>query len=112
MSPLECQPRSGATLSLPIFHILGRMQPNGTEPPWPLSATDSNAIFEHKGIFHVMHQTPTRKPLQPALRDYHAAWGHVVSRDLVRWKRLPDALSPGPRGTYDGHDGDCDGWVL
>ena len=34
MSPLECQPRSGATLSLPIFHILGRMQPsNAPNPP-------------------------------------------------------------------------------
>ena len=78
---------------------------------WPLAATDSNAIFDYGGVFHIMHQTPTFPPREPQLRDFHASWGHVVSKDLIHWKRIANALDPGPNGTYDWHDGDCDGWV-
>ena len=113
--PVECHPRSGAYLHVPLYHIVGAMLENKSAgPAWPLACTDANAIFEHAGVYHVMHQTPERAhPPQHGLKDYRAAWGHVVSRDLVRWRRLPDALSPPAKGkhSYDSHDGDCDGWV-
>lgn len=38
--------------------------------------------FYYKGEYHVFY-----------MRDNN--WGHIVSRDLVRWKELPDAIKPG-----------------
>lgn len=38
--------------------------------------------FYHKGSYHIFY-----------MRDSN--WGHIVSRDLVHWKILPDALSKG-----------------
>ena len=99
-------------MNIPIYHIVGAMLSKPGLPSWPLACTDGNAIFEHRGVFHVMHQTPERAhPPQLGIKDYRAAWGHVVSRDLVHWRRLPDALSPPAHHSYDSHDGDCDGWV-
>ena len=52
--PLECQPRRGMTKSLPIFHIMGRMQKDKKSGvPWPLAATDGNAIYRNHGV-HLM----------------------------------------------------------
>ena len=113
MPPSECQPRSGVHLSLPIFHIMGAMLTNGSGPAWPIAATDGNAVFEHKGVFHVMHQSPSIADgrQRHLYSPYLAAWGHVSSSDLAHWHRLPEALTPGRHGTYDGHDGDCDGTI-
>ena len=38
-------------------------------------------------------------------------WGHLVSKDLIHWKRLPDALTPPPYGTAGDYEfgEDCDG---
>ena len=112
VAPSACLPRIGAHLHLPQFHITGQMVQNGSGAPWPLACTDANAIFEHAGVYHIMHQTPTDPP-KHELHDYRAAWGHVVSRDLVHWHRLPNAIEPPPKPahSYDSHDGDCDGWV-
>ena len=51
----------------------------------------------------------------PALRHHNASIGHAVSHDLRSWRVLPDALHPGPEGSWDdlatwtgsaiGHDG-------
>ena len=114
--PDECQPRVQPYLHLPVYHIVGAMlrSPATGNIPWPLGCTDSNAVFQQDGMYHVMHQTPSRDHLpQHGLKDYRAAWGHVASRDLVHWRRLPDAIAPPPQGvhSYDSHDGDCDGWV-
>ena len=107
--PLECTARAGPSLHLPTYHILGTMhRVNNSNMTWPLAATDSNAIFERHGLFHVMHQTPTTPP-KLGQADYHASYGHVVSRDLIHWKRVRNSLDPG--ASYDSHDGDCDGSV-
>jgi beta-fructofuranosidase len=37
----------------------------------------------------------------PDERHWNASIGHAVSRDLMRWRILPTALSPGPRGGWD-----------
>jgi beta-fructofuranosidase len=37
----------------------------------------------------------------PDLRHWNARIGHAVSDDLRTWELLPDALSPGPAGTWD-----------
>lgn len=28
-------------------------------------------------------------------------WGHIASRNLVRWEEYPDAIAPGPKGSVD-----------
>lgn len=111
--PLECQPRSGAHLHTPLYHIIGRMLPTATGGHWPLGATDGNAVFAHRGVFHVMHQTPNRTSSNPATptTGYWASWGHVVSTDGAHWRRIANALDPGFNSSYDWHDGDCDGTV-
>ncbi len=37
----------------------------------------------------------------PELRHWNVSIGHAVSRDLVDWKLLPDALRPGEPGSFD-----------
>jgi len=49
---------------------------------------DANAVFPYKGKWHVMHQANWTD------------WAHLVSTDMVRWTRLPSALSP--NGDWDG----------
>ena len=36
-------------------------------------------------------------------------WTHAVSNDLVRWKRVKDALGRGPKNSTWDHSGPCDG---
>ena len=67
--------------------------------------------LQHRGVYHVMHQT-THDTAAHASVPKHAAWGHVVSDDLVHWRRIKDALQPSAAShKYDWHDGDCDGTV-
>eukprot|EP01043_Picozoa_sp_COSAG02_P000263 COSAG02_NODE_5_length_66751_cov_63.939148_9_plen_672_part_00 len=94
---------------------------NGTS--WPGGVNDVNAVFQHKGVWHVMHQCdggdagvpcgggwegPTIHP-NPRTQTFYHSWGHVVSTDLVRWKRVSDALAPNT--TNFEHGADCDGSV-
>ena len=64
---------------LPKYHISVNL---GNGP------RDMNAIFQYRGVWHVMHQANWTD------------WAHLVSTDLVRWTRLPSALSP--NGDWDG----------
>lgn len=50
--------------------------------------------FFWKGTYHVFFQHLPPDDWEPWV------WGHTCSRDLVHWKELPVALSPGP-GWYD-----------
>jgi beta-fructofuranosidase len=64
---------------------------------------------------HVFYLQAPRTLGQPTLRHHHASVGHAVSNDLRSWRVLPDALRPGPLGSWDdlaiwtgsaiGHDG-------
>lgn len=70
-----CHP---ASQTVPKFHISNM----GIGPH------DANAIFQYRGTWHAMHQANWTD------------WAHLVSRDLVRWTRIPSALSP--NGDWDG----------
>ncbi|MEW5308893.1 MAG: hypothetical protein WDW38_000814 [Sanguina aurantia] len=68
-----------AALQKPGYHIT----PQGG---W---CNDPNAPFQYNSSTHVFFQ---HNPVAPVwARPY---WSHVVSKDLVHWKRLPWALSP------------------
>ena len=46
---------------------------------------DPNGLVYYKGEYHLFHQYNINEQIY---------WGHAVSKDLVRWKRLPKAIAP------------------
>lgn len=58
--------------------------------------------FAHAaGEYHFFYLQAPRSLGDPRLRHHRASVGHAASRDLRRWRVLPDALSPGPPGSWD-----------
>jgi beta-fructofuranosidase len=53
------------------------------------------------GQHHIFYLQAPRALGQAALRHENASIGHAVSSDLRSWRVLPDALHPGPPGTWD-----------
>lgn len=70
----------------PKFHITGGKG-------W---INDPNGLVKFKGEYHVFFQYYSSNVYWGPMH-----WGHVVSRDLTDWQRLPVALSP------DGQDDGC-----
>jgi beta-fructofuranosidase len=50
---------------------------------------------------HVFYLQAPRSLSAPKLRHHNASIGHAVSDDLSSWTVLPDALAPGPDGSWD-----------
>jgi beta-fructofuranosidase len=50
---------------------------------------------------HLFYLQAPRSLGDPQLRHRNASIGHATSRDLKRWQVLPDALAPGPQGSWD-----------
>src|SRR5215475_11569133 len=72
-------PRAQADPAHPIFHITSPAQ-------W---INDPNGPIHYKGWYHLFYQLhPFSDQSGPKY------WGHVRSRDLVRWEPLPIALAP------------------
>jgi sucrose-6-phosphate hydrolase SacC (GH32 family) len=75
----KARPRAEADPTKPIFHI--------TAPAnW---INDPNGPIFHRGYYHMFYQ---HNPYGDKWGHVH--WGHVRSRDLVKWERLPIALWP------------------
>ena len=71
----------------PKFHITG-------ETGW---INDPNGLIYYKGLYHVFFQY---YPHATQWGPMH--WGHVVSKDLLHWDRLPVALYPNKETKEDG----------
>ena len=68
--------------------------PAGERPAFHLTPTigwmnDPNGFSLYKGEYHLFYQY---HPYSNEWGPMH--WGHVKSRDLIRWERLPAALAP------------------
>jgi beta-fructofuranosidase len=50
---------------------------------------------------HAFYLQAPRSLGRAVLRHHNASIGHAVSTDLREWTVLPDALRPGPRGSWD-----------
>ena len=53
------------------------------------------------GEHHIFYLQAPGRSSAPTLRHHNASIGHAVSRDLRHWRVLPDALHPGPEGSWD-----------
>lgn len=58
-------------------------------------------LAEDRGRWHVFYLHAPQTPDDPDRRHFAATVGHAVSTDLKSWTVLPDALGPGPPGTWD-----------
>ncbi|MGC9220468.1 MAG: glycosyl hydrolase family 32 [Solirubrobacteraceae bacterium] len=50
---------------------------------------------------HVYYLQAPRALADPEMRHHNATVGHAVSTNLTDWEVLPDALHPGPSGSWD-----------
>jgi beta-fructofuranosidase len=57
--------------------------------------------FARDAQHHVFYLQAPRSLERSELRHHNASIGHSVSADLRNWRVLPDALHPGPAGSWD-----------
>jgi beta-fructofuranosidase len=58
-------------------------------------------LAERDDEYHLFYLQAPKALGDEKLRHAHATIGHAVSRDLISWSVLPDALGPGSAGAWD-----------
>jgi sucrose-6-phosphate hydrolase SacC (GH32 family) len=59
--------------------------------------SDPNGLVFHDGEYHLFYQHYPYEAQPTAASDWQMHWGHAVSKDLVHWQELPEALYPEER---------------
>jgi len=57
--------------------------------------------IKENDVYHAFYLTASRGLLDPERRHRNPSVGHAISRDLVNWEVLPDALCPGDSPAWD-----------
>jgi hypothetical protein len=70
--------------------------PPGWHQPARCEEGDVNALFQFRGVWHLMQQWHLRP---------HTAVGHAVSHDLLTWQRVADVLQSGTTADEQCYDG-------
>ena len=73
--------------ALPVYHVTGGVG-------W---INDPNGFSRYQGDYHLFYQY---HPYSKQWGPMH--WGHVKSKDLIRWERLPAAMAPDTDADRDG----------
>ena len=58
-------------------------------------------LLQDRDEHHIFYLQAPRSLEEPTRRHHHASVGHAMSSDLRTWRVLPDALQPGPEGSWD-----------
>jgi len=81
----------------------GSRYPEKYRPPFNFSpqknwTNDPNGLVYYKGEYHLFFQ---HNPF--GINWGNMTWGHAISKDLIHWKQLPNAIEPDELGTiYSG----------
>ena len=74
--------------------IPGEDRPHFHVTPWIGWMNDPNGFSLYKGEYHLFYQY---HPYSTVWGPMH--WGHVKTKDFIRWERLPAIMAPGE--SYD-----------
>ena len=93
-----CQP-AAAKPDWPTYHLMDNVTRLRDGKLSVEGLNDINAIFQHRGLYHIMNQAGG------------GDWTNAVSSDLVHWFHLQHALDPTPQSKAWPHNwgGPCDG---
>ena len=82
--PIQCT-SAAERPNWPTYHFFNNISANLKME----ALNDANAVFQYKGLYHVM------------LQAGGGNWTHGVSSDMVRWFTLPDALNRDSKIPWD-----------
>ncbi len=58
-------------------------------------------MIKNMEIYHIFYLQAPKSLSDEKLRHHNATVGHAISKDLILWEVLPDALHPGISGSWD-----------
>ena len=94
-----------ASQQFPSYHLMNNLTRHSDGSLGLEWLNDANAIFQYKGVLHVMCQGGGSKTSSGAF----VGWTHAVSEDMVRFRHLKPALVSNASSSWDSKMGPCDG---